>query len=128
MMMAALGRQQAQTAASLASARSASKYNNENIRDQLTSANNKAYGQVAFKPVAGVAPPAPVMQDGPNALSLIGGIGSSIASGMSAASSLSAPNPTAPTPTPAPTSGFAPAPVWTAPQNLFDNTNYLTYP
>ena len=127
MMMAALGRQQAQTAASLASARSASETNKNNIKDQLASANNKAYGQVAFAPVAGVAPPAPVMQDGPNALSLIGGIGSSIASGMSAASSLSAPNPTAPTPTPAPAAPAA-TPSWTPPTNLFDNTNYLNYP
>lgn len=130
MMMAALGHQQAQTAKTLASASSASKTQNANIRDQLISANNKAYGQVAFKPVAGVAPPAPVMQEGPSSLGLLGGIASSVAGGMSSMSSLSAPNPgNVPAPAPTPTYGSN-APTWapTPGVNLFDTTNYLTLP
>lgn len=93
MMLAALGRSQAQTAASLASARDAADFNKQSIRDQLISANRQAYGQVALKPVAGIAPPPPVLQSGPSALSLIGGIGSAVASGFSTYNSLKAPNP-----------------------------------
>ena len=69
MMLAALGRSQAQTAASLTSARNAYTTRVDGIRDELTSANREAFSSVALKPVAGIAPPAPVMESGPSALS-----------------------------------------------------------
>ena len=101
MMLAALGRSQAQTAASLTSARNAAKFSNAGIRDELTSANREAFSSVALKPVAGIAPPAPVMQSGPSALSLIGGIGSAVAGGFGAVNSApdagKIPTPQAPT-------------------------------
>ena len=84
MMLAALGRSQAQTAASLASARDANDFANEGIRNELISANREAYSQVALRPVAGIAPPAPVMQSGPSGLSLLGSIGGAVASGFGA--------------------------------------------
>ena len=76
MMLAAVGRQQAQTSASLTSAQHAYEANVEGIRNQLASENNKAFSSVALKPVAGVAPPPPVMQSGPSPLGLIGSIAS----------------------------------------------------
>ena len=92
MMMAALGRQQSQTAASLTSARQMVNTNNRNTRNQLISTNNDAYSQVAITPQPGMAAPPPQMQAGPNPLSTIGAIGSAVAGGMSAMGSLSAPD------------------------------------
>ena len=83
-MLAALGRSQAQTAASLTSARDAANFTNQGIRNELSSANREAYGQVALKPVAGIAPPPPVMESGPSGLSLLGSIGGAVASGFGA--------------------------------------------
>ena len=103
MMLAALGRSQAQTAASLTSARDAANFTNQGIRNELSSANREAYGQVALKPVAGIAPPPPVMEAGPSGLSLIGSIGSAVAGGFGAANS--APDSMAKTPSD-PSAGF----------------------
>jgi len=47
---------------------------NDSIRNQLLSANNKAYSQVATAPQPDVAPPPPVMQSGPSGLSLAGNL------------------------------------------------------
>ena len=92
MMMAALGRQQSQTAASLTSARQMVKTNNRNTRNQLISTNNDAWSEVAIAPQPGIAPPPPEMQSGPSALSMIGGIGSAVAGGISSFNSLKAPD------------------------------------
>ena len=89
MMLAAIGREQAKTAASLVSAQQANRTNNEGLRDQLISANNRAYSSVALKPVAGVAPPAPVLESGPSPLTLIGSV-------MSAGAGMMAPGKSAP--------------------------------
>lgn len=45
-----------------------------NIRDQLRSQNNQAYGKVAIQPQPGVAPVQPVMAQGPSGLGLAAGI------------------------------------------------------
>ena len=74
--MAAYGRNQAINAESLISAGNRMIFNNENIRRQQMSANNRAYSNVALRPVAGFAPPPPVMMPGPSPLGLIGGIAS----------------------------------------------------
>ena len=80
--MAAYGRNQAINAESLISARNRMINSNDNIRRQQMSANNRAYSQVALRPIAGFAPPPPVMTPGPSPLSLIGGIGSAVAGGI----------------------------------------------
>ncbi len=92
MMMAAVGRQQAQLAASLTSARQQSMTNNRDVRNKLISTNNDAFSQVAMKPLPGIAPPAPVMTPGPSPLTAMAGIAGGIAEGFGAFSSLSAPN------------------------------------
>lgn len=92
MMMAALGRQQAQTAASLTSARQMVNTNNRNTRNQLISTNNDAWSEVAIAPQPGIAPPPPVMQSGPSPLGLISGIGSAVVGGISSFNSLKAPD------------------------------------
>lgn len=89
--MAAYGRNQAINAESLISARNRMINSNDNIRRQQMSANNRAYSQVALRPIAGFAPPPPVMTPGPSPLSLIGGIGSAIAGGIGEMQSLQAP-------------------------------------
>ena len=62
------------------------------LRDRLKAGRNAAYAQVAMAPVAGPAPMAPLMRqyDG-GGLQLAAGIGSSLLSGVSTASSLTAP-------------------------------------
>lgn len=83
MMVAQYGRNQAIQAESLFSARNAYKLQADQIRADWKGANNKAYSQVALAPVADFAPPAPVMDPGPNALSLVGGLASAAVSGAS---------------------------------------------
>ena len=92
MMMAALGRQQAQQAASLVSARQATEARNRDTRNKLISTNNDAFSQVAVKPVPGIAPPQPVMTPGPSGMSLLAGIAGGVAEGFGAFNSLKAPN------------------------------------
>ena len=89
--MAAYGRNQAINAESLISARNRMINSNDNIRRQQMSANNRAYSQVALRPIAGFAPPPPVMTPGPSPLSLIGGIGSAVAGGIGDMQKLQAP-------------------------------------
>lgn len=89
--LAALGRNQAIRAKSLASARDAYGFNNENTRLQAMSANNRAYSKVAMPPVAGAAPESPVMQAGPSGMSLMAGLGSAALSGYGAYKSMQAP-------------------------------------
>jgi hypothetical protein len=85
MAMAALGRNQAIKSQSLTRAKEAFEAKGENIRDQQISANNQAYQKVALRPVEGVAPPQPVMQEGPSSLSLMAGIGNAVVGGFSSA-------------------------------------------
>jgi hypothetical protein len=61
------------------------RYNNtvDSLRRQLMSDNNKAYEKVAINPQPGVAPPPPIMQQGPSGLSLASGLLSSATSGYS---------------------------------------------
>ena len=91
MILAEMGRSQAATAASLVSAQQAYRSNTDQLRDQAISANNQAYSQVALKPVAGVAPPAPVLESGPSPLGLIGSV---ISAGAGAVSGMQANQPT----------------------------------
>jgi len=51
---------------------------------QLTSANNRAFGQVAIAPQRTIAPLAPVQLNGPSTMSLFGNIGGSIIEGAQA--------------------------------------------
>jgi hypothetical protein len=85
MAMAALGRNQAIKSQSLTRATEAFEAKGENIRDQQISANNQAYQKVALRPVEGVAPPRPVMEQGPSGLSLMTGIGNAVVGGFSSA-------------------------------------------
>lgn len=73
-MLAAFGRNNAIMSENLTSARSAMMQRNEDTRLQLTSANNKAWGQVAIAPTPGMAPPPPMMQSGPSGIGLAAGI------------------------------------------------------
>ena len=74
-LLAQYGRNQAITQQSLTSAQLKTKYQNEAIRRELISSNNNAYSNVAVAPMAGVAPPRPVMQQGPSSISLLSGLG-----------------------------------------------------
>lgn len=64
------------------------------IRNRQISAQNRAYGQVAIAPQQTIAPLAPTQVAGPSTMSLIGGIGSALASGASTYMSLAPQNPT----------------------------------
>ena len=92
MMMAAVGRQQAQLAASLTSARQQTMTTNRDVRNKLISTNNDAFSEVAMKPLPGIAPPAPVMTPGPSGLSLLAGIAGGVAQGIGAFQGLKAPD------------------------------------
>lgn len=85
------GRNNATMAANLVSARDAMRTRNEDIRLQLKSANNKAYSEVALKPIAGIAPPQPILSDPGMGLAL--GLASATAAGIGQYASLKAPNP-----------------------------------
>ena len=64
------------------------------IRNNLQSARNRAFGQVAIAPQQTIEPLAPTQVSGPSNLSLIGGIGSALASGASTYMDLAPKNPT----------------------------------
>lgn len=111
MAVAQFGRNQAIQAESIVSARNAYALNTDDLRNEWISANNKAYSDVAVRPVAGVAPPRPVMQSGPSGLGLIAGLGGAVVSGMSTYNSLKAPPATVPTPPPVPPAAPPPPPA-----------------
>lgn len=71
------------------------------IRNQLQSSRNRAFGQVAIAPQQPIEPLAPTQLAGPSSMSLIGGIGSALASGASTYMNLAPKNPT-PQPDPIP--------------------------
>ena len=75
------GRNQAIMAESLLTAQSGFDRRVSGIRREQLSANNRAYSPIAIAPKPDVAPPAPVMQQGPSALSLLAGIGSAAVDG-----------------------------------------------
>lgn len=103
-LIAAFGRNQATQAESLISANQAYTARTGSVRDQLRNANRTAYNQVSVGPQPGVAPPRPVMNQGPSGLSLATGILSAGVSGFGAYQQYKAPDtviPTIPTiPTP----------------------------
>ena len=73
--MSQYGRNQAIMAESLLSARRGYDRSVEGIRRDQMSADNRAYSPVAIAPEVDIAPPRPVMQQGPSGLSLLAGIG-----------------------------------------------------
>lgn len=91
-MLAAYGSNNSKIAANLTSARNAMMRRNDETRNQLMSANNKAWSEVALKPIPGMAPPQPIMQAGPSGLGLAAGILGGISQGIGAFSSLKAPD------------------------------------
>ena len=88
------GRNNAVIAANLASARNASIQRTYDTTLATNAANRQAHNQVAVAPVAGIAPPQPVMAAGPSGLGLAAGILGGVASGIGAFNSLKAPNAT----------------------------------
>lgn len=76
--MAAFGRDQQIAAENLISKRQDIMLNRESNYRKMMKANQEAYADVYLPPKLGPAPVAPVMQPGPNPLSLIGGIGTSL--------------------------------------------------
>jgi len=89
-MLAQYGRNNATIAQNLTSARDAMIQRNEDTRLQLQGANNKAYSQIALRPIAGIAPPKPVLSD--PSIGLAAGLLGSVASGVSAFNALKAPS------------------------------------
>jgi hypothetical protein len=55
----------------------------------MQGANNKAFSQVALKPIAGIAPPKPALSD--PTMGLIGGLAGAVAGGINSFNSLQAP-------------------------------------
>lgn len=96
-LMANFGRNQAIQAESLVSAKQAYTSRTESVRDQLRNANNNAFQQVAIAPQAGVAPPQPVMQQGPSGLGLMTGLLGAGVSGYGAYQQYKAPDTVIPT-------------------------------
>ena len=86
--MSQYGRNQAIMAESLLSANVVIDRQLEGIRREQMSANNRAYSPVAIAPEVDIAPPPPVMQQGPSGLSLLAGIGSAAVSGYKTYDSL----------------------------------------
>ena len=76
------GRNQAIMAESLLGANQAYRTRTQGIRRELIGAQNQAFSQVAYAPEPGVAPPQPVMQQGPSGLSLMAGLASAAVSGV----------------------------------------------
>ena len=68
------GRNQAIMAESLLGANQAYKTRTGAIQRQLKSAQNEAFSEVAYAPEPGVAPPQPVMRQGPSGLGLAAGL------------------------------------------------------
>ena len=87
------GRNQAIAAESLLSAQRGYNTGVNNIRREQLSANNRAYSPIAIAPEPDIAPPAPVMQQGPSGLSLLAGIGSAAVDGYGTYNSLKPPAP-----------------------------------
>jgi hypothetical protein len=96
--LAAFGRNQAIMAENLMSAQSRYRTQNQSLRNELISANNRAFSDVAIAPEPGVAPPRPVMQSGPSSLSLIAGLGNSALQGVSTYNNFKAPGTDIPQP------------------------------
>lgn len=71
---AQFGRNQAIMAESLLGAQQSFKTRTDGIRREQISANNRAFNDVAYAPEPGVAPPQPVMRQGPSSLSLMSGL------------------------------------------------------
>jgi hypothetical protein len=88
--LAAYGRNNATVAANLASARNAMIRKNEQTRQELRGANNRAWSEVSLAPVLGVAPPKPQLTDGRGQLAL-GLLGAAV-SGIGAFKSMKAPD------------------------------------
>ena len=88
------GRNNAVIAANLSSARNASIQRTYDATLATDAANRKSHNQVAVAPVAGIAPPVPVMAAGPSGMGLAAGILGGVASGLSAFNSLKAPKAT----------------------------------
>ena len=94
------------------------------LRRKAESDLNQMYSRVALQPVQGVAPVVPTMQAGPNALSLIAGLGQAAISGVNTYAGLKADNPfvdkpkPVPNPTPPPS---APKSFSTPPSLLYDS-------
>ena len=82
------GRNQAIQTESLIGASRASKSRMEGFRKELTSANRRAFNQVAMAPVPGIAPPPPVMQQGPSGLGLAANVLQGVVGGFQTANSL----------------------------------------
>ena len=89
------GRNQSVLAANLMNVQQSQSINNRSIRSQLLSDNNKVFSKVAVAPQLGIAPPKPVMQQGPSGLSLLAGIGGAAVNGFGTYNELKAPSPTA---------------------------------
>ena len=68
------GRNQAIMAESLLGAQQSYDTRTEAIRRQQISSNNEAFNDVAYAPEPGVAPPQPVMRQGPSGLGLMAGL------------------------------------------------------
>lgn len=92
-LLASYGRNQAVLAESLTSARQAGEYRKQGINRELLNANRSAYANVAINPQPGIAPPRPVMQQGPSGLSLLANLGSAAVGGYNTYESLKAPSP-----------------------------------
>lgn len=90
--LAQFGRNNAVIAANLASARNAMIQRTYDTTLATDAANRRAHSQVAVAPVAGIAPPQPVMVGGPSGLGLAAGILGGAASGLSALNNLKAPS------------------------------------
>ena len=80
--MSEFGRQQTIAAENLISKRQDIMLNRDSAYRKMIKANKDAYADVYIPPKPGPAPVAPVMQPGPNPLTLIGGIGSSVIGGI----------------------------------------------
>lgn len=86
-----LGRNNATRAAELVSARNAYNTRTDSLQRRARSANNRAFQQVAIPPVAGVAPVAPLREQGPSGLSLVSGLANAAVSGFGAYQGAKAP-------------------------------------
>lgn len=75
------GRNQAIMAESLLGAQAAYNTRTEAIRREQISQQNQDFSNVAYAPKEGVAPPAPVMRQGPSGLSLAAGLMGSVVDG-----------------------------------------------
>ena len=119
--IAAFGRNQAVLAENVVSSRNALRTANEGIRLQQQSANNDAFNQVAMRPVQGIAPPKPQLQNPSNVMMM--GMANAALSGFSAYAGAKAPPATVPGPTPpaAPTPGLSPVSSLSSSSRLHPN-------